>query len=191
MALASFPKWLKFLYVRDLKKGKNETLGLPMDDSCIIDYVNTDPDDVMNPQKYSVIKVHYTPEAGIWAGGTYTLSLTFTDAWPNEPPKTKCETQIWHPNIDTHGDICHSLVYLKGGAHPNGEFTSMCTLEMLLQGVLTLFNGSENYDDPLNLEASSQYLNEGADAFEQKARQWVQQYAQAQPEVPPFRRPQI
>merc|ERR1712194_801026 len=190
-ALKALPRWMKFLYVRDLKKGKNETLGLPVDDSCIVDFVNADEADPLNPSKYEEIRIHYTPEGGIWAGGTYTIQICFTDEWPNAPPKVKCLTKIWHPNIDTHGDVCHSFVYLKGGAHPNGEFTNLVTLEMLVQGLLTLFNGSENYEDPLNQEASAQFLNDGKEAFEAKARQWVENFAMERVDVPPHRRPQI
>merc|ERR1719506_407026 len=186
MALKAMPRHIKFLYARDLKKGKNESLGLPAE-MATVEFPKEDPENPLNPAKYELIRVHYRPpESSLYYGGVFTLEFDFAPpedfpdrCWPNYPCKVRCLTRIWHPNIDLNGEVCHSLVYLKGGAHPNGEFTNLCTLEMMIQGLLTLFNGSESYDDPLNNDCASQFFNEGEQSFQNKARQWVEQFAQA------------
>lgn len=46
----------------------------------------------------------------------------------------------------------------------------------MLQGVLTLFNGAETHDDPLNVDVANQYMHEGPEAFVAKAKAWVQEF---------------
>jgi len=181
-----------FLFKRDFNKGANQTLGLPMDQT-VIEFVGATEDDPNNRNKYSHFIVHFTPDAGMWSGGTFSLEFKWTHddgtpvAWPNEPMIAKCLTKIWHPNIDTNGDICHSLVYVQGGLHPNGMFNSSIKMEMVLQGLITLFY-MPNFEDPLNMEAGSQGARDMYE-FEQQAKQWTQQYASNAPNVPIYKQP--
>eukprot|EP01105_Mastigella_eilhardi_P027535 TRINITY_DN852_c0_g2_i2.p1 TRINITY_DN852_c0_g2~~TRINITY_DN852_c0_g2_i2.p1 ORF type:complete len:108 (-),score=40.17 TRINITY_DN852_c0_g2_i2:65-388(-) len=94
-----------------------------------------------------------------------------------QPPKAKMLTQIWHPNIDVSGAICHN--YLKTDEALNGGWTPALKMQTLVQAILTMFDvnsDSFNPDDPLNMEATAQ-LHEDRAAFERKAREWVKLYA--------------
>jgi len=181
------------LFKRDFgPKGSNQTLGLPMDQT-VVEFVNATEADPNNRNKYSHFIVHFTPDMGMWSGGTFSLEFKWVHDngtpvdWPNEPMIAKCLTKIWHPNIDTNGDICHSLVYVKGGLHPNGMFTPAIQMEMVLQGLITLFF-DPNFEDPLNMEAGAQGARDMME-FEDQARSWTQRYASEKPNVPIYKQP--
>ena len=40
------------------------------------------------------------------------LSLTFKipDSYPHEPPKVLCDQIVYHPNLDTKGNICLNVL---------------------------------------------------------------------------------
>merc|ERR1711865_641635 len=107
-----------FLFKRDFDRGQNETLGLPMDQT-IVEFVNVTEDDPANRNNYNHFIVHFTPDSGIWAGGTFSLKLKWIyDSgdkagkpveWPNEPMITKCLTKIWHPS-------CHHQLTVRASS---------------------------------------------------------------------------
>ena len=50
----------------------------------------------------------------VYEGLRYRLSLTFPPQYPYTSPVVKFMTQCYHPNVDTHGNICLDIlkVYL-------------------------------------------------------------------------------
>lgn len=46
--------------------------------------------------------------------GTYLFSLSFWSqvgqGYPHDPPKVKCETMVYHPNIDLEGNVCLNIL---------------------------------------------------------------------------------
>jgi ubiquitin-conjugating enzyme E2 A len=42
--------------------------------------------------------VIFGPDDTPWEGGTFKLTLTFTEEYPNRPPKVKFITKMFHPN---------------------------------------------------------------------------------------------
>jgi len=85
-------------------------------------------------------------------------------------------TQIWLPNIDPKGPICHNYLKVDPAFGEGAGYSPILGISGVVLGVLTLFYGGENPDDPLNNEAALQYKNSKA-TFEKKAREWTEQYA--------------
>ena len=46
------------------------------------------------------------PDTGLWAHATFTFSIKIPDMYPHDPPKVKCLTKVYHPNIDLEGAVC-------------------------------------------------------------------------------------
>jgi ubiquitin-conjugating enzyme E2 A len=38
------------------------------------------------------------PDDTPWEGGTFKLTMSFTEEYPNRPPKVKFVTKMFHPN---------------------------------------------------------------------------------------------
>ena len=45
--------------------------------------------------------------------GTFKLILQFTEIYPNEPPKVKFQTNMFHPNIYADGQLCLDILARK------------------------------------------------------------------------------
>lgn len=56
------------------------------------------------------------PKDSPWEGGTYLLSMDFTDNYPSKPPYVKFIRQIYHPNVYGDGEVC--LDILSSGWSP-------------------------------------------------------------------------
>lgn len=111
-----------------------------------------------------------------------------------QPPKVKCLTKLWHPNITTEGEICLSLLrensidglgwvparrkitllpYLIN-LYSNPRLSS--ELNDVIWGLFCLFTDLLNFEDPLNREAAQQYETSKKE-FEMKVRDYIQRYA--------------
>ena len=49
------------------------------------------------------------PSESAYPSGTFVLYLEMGDDYPQSPPKGRFVTPIFHPNINRHGRICHSI----------------------------------------------------------------------------------
>lgn len=43
-------------------------------------------------------------------GGAYLFSFHVPSSYPHEPPKVKCHTKVFHPNLDLEGNICLNIL---------------------------------------------------------------------------------
>uniref|UniRef100_J3M317 UBC core domain-containing protein n=1 Tax=Oryza brachyantha TaxID=4533 RepID=J3M317_ORYBR len=48
------------------------------------------------------------PDEGYYLGGTFVFTFQVSPSYPHEPPKVKCNTKVYHPNIDLEGNNCRS-----------------------------------------------------------------------------------
>ena len=48
-----------------------------------------------------------------YEGLTFRLSLKFTSEYPFKPPSVRFDTPCFHPNVDTHGNICLDILKEK------------------------------------------------------------------------------
>ncbi|CAG5130589.1 unnamed protein product [Candidula unifasciata] len=75
----------------------------------------------------------------------YKLSLTFPATYPIEAVKVKFETPCYHPNVDSHGNICLDILKEKWSA-----LYDVRTVLLSIQSLL----GEPNIDSPLNAQAA-------------------------------------
>jgi ubiquitin-protein ligase len=83
--------WLKRITneYRSLSKSDNEFNIKPKDDSMV---------------NWSAVMKG--PEDTPYEDGSFTLSIVIPNNYPFSPPTVRFETKVYHPNIDTSGNIC-------------------------------------------------------------------------------------
>merc|ERR1712098_1019436 len=70
--------------------------------------------------------------------------------YPHEPPKVKCETKVYHPNIDLEGNVCLNIL--------REDWKPVLTINSIVYGLQYLFL-EPNPEDPLNKEAALELQN--------------------------------
>mmetsp|Transcript_14674 Transcript_14674/g.16385 ORF Transcript_14674/g.16385 Transcript_14674/m.16385 type:complete len:186 (+) Transcript_14674:3-560(+) len=91
------------------------------------------------------VTVDLTKEDCIWKGGIYKFSINIPKSYPHKPPKVHCDTQIYHPNINTEGAVCLNIL--------RDDWKPILTVNAVILGLIFLFI-EPNPDDPLNHEAA-------------------------------------
>lgn len=117
-----------------ITKDINE-LNLPK--TCQMEF--PDPDDLLN------FKLIISPDEGFYRGGKFSFSFKVGPAYPHEPPKVKCETLVYHPNIDLEGNVCLNIL--------REDWKPVLTINSIIYGLQYLFL-EPNPEDPLNKEAA-------------------------------------
>lgn len=115
-----------------------------------------------------------TPDEGYWAGGRFKFLITIPEDYNIVPPKVRCATRIWHPNINEDGEVCLSL--LRQNSLDGLGWAPTRTLTDLIWGLNSLFSDLLNFEDPLNVEAAEHYERD-KDAFIGKVKDYVNLYA--------------
>ncbi|XP_066883368.1 NEDD8-conjugating enzyme UBE2F isoform X2 [Kogia breviceps] len=98
------------------------------------------------------------PYEGYYQGGKFQFETEVPDAYNMVPPKVKCLTRIWHPNITETGEICLSL--LREHSIDGTGWAPTRTLKDVVWGLNSLFTDLLNFDDPLNIEAAEHHLRD-------------------------------
>ncbi|XP_033744449.1 ubiquitin-conjugating enzyme E2 4-like [Pecten maximus] len=107
------------------------------------------------------------PEDTPYAGGVFVLHLNFPTDYPFKSPKVKFHTKIYHPNINSNGDICVNTLDRK--------WSPKDTIDKVLSDVLSLFIEA-NADDPLVPQIASVYKGDRK-RFNATAKEWTDKYA--------------
>merc|ERR1719253_1829367 len=96
-------------------------------------------------------KIVISPDEGLWKGTTYTFDFNIDGArYPYEAPKVKCETKIYHPNIDLEGNVCLNIL--------REDWKPVLSISAIVYGLLYLFL-EPNPADPLNQDAAENLRN--------------------------------
>ncbi|XP_015679912.2 NEDD8-conjugating enzyme Ubc12 [Protobothrops mucrosquamatus] len=80
--------------------------------------------------------------------------------YPHDPPKVKCETMVYHPNIDLEGNVCLNIL--------REDWKPVLTINSIIYGLQYLFL-EPNPEDPLNTEAA-EVLQNNRRLFEQNVQ---------------------
>jgi ubiquitin-protein ligase/uncharacterized protein YegL len=80
------------------------------------------------------------PPGSVYAGGTFELYLDMDESYPGFAPKARFVTPIYHPNVNRHGRICHSIF--------DRNWTTDTSTAMVLSTVYGLLL-QPDYSDPV------------------------------------------
>ncbi|XP_066543512.1 NEDD8-conjugating enzyme UBE2F isoform X4 [Amia ocellicauda] len=114
------------------------------------------------------------PNEGYYQTGKFQFEIDVPEAYNMVPPKVKCLTRIWHPNITETGEICLSL--LREHSIDGTGWAPTRTLKDVVWGLNSLFTDLLNFDDPLNIEAAEHHLRDKED-FRSKVQDFIKRFA--------------
>uniref|UniRef100_A0A8C6LML8 E2 NEDD8-conjugating enzyme n=1 Tax=Nothobranchius furzeri TaxID=105023 RepID=A0A8C6LML8_NOTFU len=91
-----------------------------------------------------------SPDEGYYQSGKFQFEIDVPEAYNMVPPKVRCLTRIWHPNITENGEICLSL--LREHSIDGTGWAPTRTLKVKSDLL--------NFDDPLNIDAAEHHLRD-------------------------------
>ena len=110
----------------------------------------------------------YGPSDTPYEGGLFKLNIIYPQTYPFKPPKINFVTKVYHPNIDTSGNICLDIL--------KDKWSPALTISKILLSICSLLN-EPNPDDPLMPEIAKEYTTNNT-LFNINASSWTKIYAQ-------------
>mmetsp|Transcript_10705 Transcript_10705/g.32777 ORF Transcript_10705/g.32777 Transcript_10705/m.32777 type:complete len:158 (+) Transcript_10705:409-882(+) len=90
----------------------------------------------------------FGPPETPWEGGIYSLRLTFSENYPEKPPRVRFTSEMFHPNVYSDGTLCLDIIQDKWS-----PIYTVCSILTSIQSLLT----DPNPSSPANPEAAHVY----------------------------------
>lgn len=162
-------KHVNRISVRDkLLVKESQELSQLLPPNCSVEYENEND--------LSCFTLILRPTEGYWENGIFRFCIRVTEEYNMVPPKVRCLTKLWHPNISETGEICLSL--LRQHSVDGMGWSPTRKLKDVVWGLYALFTDLLNFEDPLNIEAADMYRNSKVE-FQIKVREYVRLYAKS------------
>ncbi|KAL4327266.1 hypothetical protein AHAS_Ahas13G0082900 [Arachis hypogaea] len=107
------------------------------------------------------------PNDSPYAGGVFLVTIHFPPDYPFKPPKVAFRTKVFHPNINSNGNICLDIL--------KEQWSPALTISKVLLSICSLLT-DPNPDDPLVPEIAHMCKTDRI-KYESTARSWTQKYA--------------
>ncbi|KAL8137689.1 hypothetical protein V2J09_003690 [Rumex salicifolius] len=92
--------------------------------------------------------VIFGPDDTPWDGGTFKLTLQFSEDYPNKPPTVRFVSRMFHPNIYADGSICLDIL--------QNQWSPIYDVAAILTSIQSLLC-DPNPNSPANSEAARMY----------------------------------
>ncbi|CAN6297497.1 unnamed protein product, partial [Urochloa humidicola] len=109
--------------------------------------------------------VIFGPDDTPWDGGTFKLTLQFTEDYPNKPPTVRFVSRMFHPNIYADGSICLDIL--------QNQWSPIYDVAAILTSIQSLLC-DPNPNSPANSEAARMF-SENKREYNRKVREVVEQ----------------
>ena len=111
--------------------------------------LNTDGEKAYYQDSLTSVSVTLSPLSGPYRGGEFDFEIDISTGYPTYPPVVRCQTNIYHPNINSYGyeagdgegEVCLNLL--------DQLWDADMSLEDVVQGLLFLLH-QPNLEDPIN-----------------------------------------
>ncbi|KAK1410156.1 hypothetical protein QVD17_36690 [Tagetes erecta] len=109
--------------------------------------------------------VIFGPDDTPWDGGTFKLTLQFSEDYPNKPPTVRFISRMFHPNIYADGSICLDIL--------QNQWSPIYDVAAILTSIQSLLC-DPNPNSPANSEAA-RLFSENKREYNRKVREVVEQ----------------
>ncbi|MBA0636704.1 hypothetical protein Godav_021787, partial [Gossypium davidsonii] len=107
------------------------------------------------------------PNDSPYAGGVFLVTIHFPPEYSFKPPKIAFRTKVFHPNINSNGNICLDIL--------KEQWSPALTISKVLLSICSLLT-DPNPDDPLVPEIARMCKADKL-KYESTARSWTHKYA--------------
>ena len=133
------------------KKAKRKTIMRIQSDLSEIETNSEFELYIPDPNDIRIINICIKPDEGsFWAKSTFLFEISIPTYYPYERPTVKALSEIMHPNIIKHKEVCLNIV--------KEDWQPFYTINHIIQGLLSLMY-SPVFTDPLNKEAADYILD--------------------------------
>eukprot|EP00891_Asterochloris_glomerata_P007567 jgi/Astpho2/7567/Aster-02473 len=92
----------------------------------------------------------FGPDETPFEGGIFSLRITFSEQYPEKPPRVRFTSDMFHPNVYGDGTLCLDIIQDAWSPCHN-----VCTILTSIQSLLT----DPNCASPANPDAAQLYTN--------------------------------
>ena len=120
------------------------------------------------PKEDNILSWHaviFGPDDTPWDGGTFRLTLGFSEDYPNKAPVVRFVSRMFHPNVYNDGAICLDIL--------QNQWSPIYDIAAVLTSIQSLLN-DPNPNSPANSEAARLYA-ENVGEYVRRVREVVEQ----------------